>query len=59
MPNHITGEIFHQLLVTYLGTDKDKTIIKDKFTISGEKGTGKSFAYLIYDYLSNLSLISG
>lgn len=47
MPSFVSGEIFYQLVTPYIDG-----IQKTKFVISGEKGTGKSFAYLIYDYLS-------
>jgi hypothetical protein len=44
--------VFNSLLISYEDAEKKKKIRKNRFVISGEKGAGKSFAYLIYDYLS-------
>ncbi len=55
MPTQVTGDIFNQLAVYY--NKKGETIEKSKFVIAGEKGTGKSYAYLMYDYLSKFMLV--
>jgi hypothetical protein len=47
MPNIGTGLIVDAILNTFDG---------DRLTTYGEKGTGKSFAFLIYDYLSKFLL---
>ncbi len=47
MPNLGTGQIMNVILNTF---------DTDRFTTYGEKGTGKSFAFLIYDYLSKFLL---
>jgi hypothetical protein len=53
MPTRVTGDIFNQLAVCY---EKGEEITKKRFVIAGEKGTGKSYSYLMYDYLSKFML---